>query len=186
MKEESKMRKRKNVEEQAYQILKDLKINEIPVPLEKIASYYDIEIQEEEFEGGELSGVLIRNPTNTIIGVNSSHPLNRKRFTIAHEIGHYFLHKGDPIHIDRGFRVNFRNQNSSLAVNVEEIEANAFAAALLMPEKKLKNIFQKKLKEGIDIESSEELKKLAQEFGVSQQSLIIRLMKLGLIEDFSL
>lgn len=176
-----KMRKVKNIEEKAYEILKTLKMNEVPTPLEEIADYYHIEIQEEEFEG-DLSGVLIRDINSVIIGVNSLHADTRKRFTIAHELGHFFLHKGEPVHIDRGFRVNFRNGNSSLAVDFEEVEANAFAAALLMPEKKLKTIVRGKLREGIDLEDSKELKKIANQFGVSQQALIIRLMKLELVD----
>jgi len=178
------MRKRNNIEEQAYEVLKTLKINELPIPLEKIATFFNIEIQEEDFEG-ELSGILIRSSEGDIIGVNSNHHDNRKRFTIAHELGHFILHKGEAIHIDRGFRVNYRDANSSLAIDLEEVEANAFAAALLMPEKKIKEVLRKKLKEGIDLQDSAELKKIAETFHVSQQSLLIRLMKLGLIDNFA-
>jgi Zn-dependent peptidase ImmA (M78 family) len=183
MRDESNMKKRNSIEEKAYEVLKTLKINELPIPVDKIANHYNIEIQEEDFEG-ELSGVLIRSLDGNIIGVNSKHHDNRKRFTIAHELGHFILHKGDAIHIDRGFRVNYRDEHSSLAINLEEVEANAFAAALLMPEKKLKEVIRKKLKEGIDLEDSTELKNLAKTFQVSQQSLLIRLMKLDLIDDF--
>lgn len=179
------MRTRKKIEEKANEILKMLNINEIPTPLEDIAESYEIIIQEEEFNG-DLSGMLLRDIDKTIIGINKLDSNNRKRFTIAHELGHYVLHKGNPIHIDRTFRVNFRDKNSSLANNYDEIEANAFAAALLMPEKKIKQIVNKKLKEGIDIEDSIELQNIADMFEVSKQALLIRLFKLGLIEDLGI
>lgn len=49
---------------------------------------------------GELAGMLVRGDGQIVIGVNSLHPLNRQRFTIAHECGHLLLHKGE-FHVDR-------------------------------------------------------------------------------------
>jgi Zn-dependent peptidase ImmA (M78 family) len=179
------MRTRKKIEQKANELLKTFKIDEVPIALDKIAEGLNLIIQEEKLEG-DLSGVLLRDVDKTIIGVNSAHSENRKRFTIAHEIGHYLLHKGNPVHIDRTFKVNYRDQSSSLANNVEEIEANAFAAALLMPEKLLKQFYNKKLKEGIDFEDSDELEQIAKDFKVSKQALMIRLFRLGLIDDLGI
>ncbi|AND41440.1 ImmA/IrrE family metallo-endopeptidase [Cytobacillus oceanisediminis] len=179
------MKTKKKIEQKANELLKMFNIDEVPIPLDKIAEGLKISIQEEKLEG-DLSGVLIRDSDKTVIGVNSKHLPNRQRFTIAHEIGHFILHEGNPIHIDRTFRVNFRDKNSSLANSIEEIEANAFAAALLMPEKKLKQFYNKKLKEGIDFEHSDELDSIAETFQVSKQALMIRLFKLGLIDDLGI
>jgi Zn-dependent peptidase ImmA (M78 family) len=68
-----------------------------------------------------------------VIGVNPAHHLNRQRFTIAHELGHYFLHEGLEEHVDQNFRVEWRNADTSRAVNWQKIQANRFAAELLMP-----------------------------------------------------
>ncbi|WP_316568858.1 ImmA/IrrE family metallo-endopeptidase [Neobacillus sp. YIM B06451] len=179
------MRTRIKIEQIANEILNKFNIDEVPVPLDKIAEGLNLYIQEEKLEG-DLSGILLRNNNKNIIGVNSNHNDNRRRFTIAHEIGHFLLHEGNQVHIDRTFKVNFRDKNSSLANSVEEIEANAFAAALLMPEKKLKQFYNKKLKEGIDFEHSDELEQIAKTFKVSKQALMIRLFKLGLIDDLGI
>ncbi len=179
------MKDRRKVEEKANNILKDLDINEIPTPLDKIADYFGIYIQEDDF-GDNISGILLREDNKSIIGVNSTDPPNRKRFTIAHEFGHYMMHQGNAVHIDRTFKVNFRDKSSSLANNIEEIEANAFAAALLMPEKKIKQVVNQKLIQGIDIEDSEELQNIADMFQVSKQALLIRLFKLGLVEELGI
>ena len=50
------------------------------------------------------------------------------------ECGHLMLHEGKEVQVDTEFRVNLRSPESSTAADVEEIESNAFAAAVLMPE----------------------------------------------------
>lgn len=131
----------------------------------------------------DLSGFLFKDDTSeeSFIFINEGHSINRKRFTIAHELGHYLLHsdKQDEAHIDRGFTINFRSPLSSKAVNPKEIEANAFAAALLMPEELIIEEIQKKIKDGIDLVESIELKEIAKKFEVSEQALCFRLGKLG-------
>lgn len=76
-------------------------------------------IQKDREKGGE-SGFAIF--------VNRSHPLKRKRFTIAHEIAHYVLHEpmiGDGIFDDALYRSGLSNKM--------EAEANGLAADILMP-----------------------------------------------------
>jgi Zn-dependent peptidase ImmA (M78 family) len=57
----------------------------------------------------------------------------RQRFTIGHELGHLTLHHGHDLILERLVRLNFRDATSSTANDEEEIEANHFAAELLMP-----------------------------------------------------
>lgn len=56
----------------------------------------------------------------------------RDTFTIAHELGHYFLHYLLPKHLDEPFANSFNRGGSS----VMERDANVFAASLLMPREK--------------------------------------------------
>jgi Zn-dependent peptidase ImmA (M78 family) len=90
---------------------------------------------------------------------------NRQRFTIAHELGHLLLHK-DEVHIDRAFR----NSISSQAIDANEIEANRFAAELLMPFHLLKN----EDISNIDVEDESSLRDLARKFKVSLQAMTLR------------
>ena len=173
------------VEDKATQLLADMGILEIPIPIEMIARNLNTHVSYEPFDG-DLSGVLYKDKEDTIIGVNSSHPLTRQRFTIAHEIGHLILHEPDTVHIDKNFRLHFRNELSSQATDIREIEANAFAAAILMPANLLRSKFDDVIREGIDIDSgTDEISSLAREFQVSSQALMIRLSKLGMLENFS-
>jgi Zn-dependent peptidase ImmA (M78 family) len=89
------------------------------------------------------------------------------------------MHEGDPVHVD--LEVNFRMKSSNHSKDMREVEANAFAAALLLPEELIKKAL-KEIKNGIDMSSdSKEIQKLAKTFEVSQQALLIRLGKLGLV-----
>lgn len=112
--------------------IKEHGVERPPVPVDRIAKALGAKLRYSPFDG-ELAGMLIRDDDKTVIGVNSLHHPNRQRFTIAHECGHLMLHKGKDVHIDRSFRVNRRDQVSSQAIDPEEIEANRFAAELLMP-----------------------------------------------------
>jgi Zn-dependent peptidase ImmA (M78 family) len=158
-------------------VLEENKIDRPPVPVEALARKLGAQLRYSPFEG-DISGMVFRQDDQTIIGINSLHHPNRQRFTIAHEIGHMLLHKGVEIHVDRTFRVNLRNDISSQAVDRDEIEANRFAAELLMPEQML--IGHLKGHE-IDFEKEDDLRRLAAKYQVSPQALTFRLMNLGLI-----
>ena len=85
----------------------------------KLSDEVSGEIYPDLFSGGS-SGYSIR--------VNVSHPLVRKRFTIAHEVAHFLRHR------DRisNSLIDDRMYRSRLGTTVES-EANQLAADLLMP-----------------------------------------------------
>jgi Zn-dependent peptidase ImmA (M78 family) len=154
-------------------LLEDHRISKPPVPVEKIAHVLGLEVRYAPLEG-DLSGALIRSHSEQYIGVNSLHHRNRQRFTIAHEIGHFVLHKGIKIHVDKSFLVNWRDDESSQAISDEEMEANRFAAELLMPIPFLmKDIEQLR---GV---GGETVDLFARKYRVSSQAMQIRLGGLG-------
>ena len=164
-----------HVREAARKLLQESKVEKPPVPVERIAKRLKAEIRYEPFDG-DLSGMLFREGGRTIIGVNASHPKTRQRFTIAHELGHMRLHdESHPIHIDRGFPVRRRDTVSSLALDAEEMEANGFAAELLMPASMLEADLEGK---NPDYEDDELTRWLANRYKVSLQAMAIRLATL--------
>lgn len=167
----------RRIETIVRRLLDEHKISKPPVPVEALARSLGARVSYSPFEG-DISGMVFRNEDQVIIGVNSLHHPNRQRFTIAHEIGHMVLHKGVEMHVDRAYRVNLRDDLSSQAVDPEEIQANRFAAELLMPEEML--IEDLKGQE-IDFENEEDLRRLAVKYRVSLQALTFRLINLGLI-----
>lgn len=163
--------------------LEDIKAPEVPV--RRIAEKYAHVV--EKALPDDISGMLV--PLNPpvrgkawAIVVNRANALLRKRFTVAHELGHLLMHNFTTPHADAvsAFRVRYRDSLSSDGSVLEEIEANQFAAELLMPEEllipRLRDLgFDYASEEG---ESQEKLARLARSFGVSQQALQIRLSNL--------
>lgn len=148
----------------------------IPVDVKGIIQSEGITLQPESLEN-DVSGMLVIKDSQAVIGVNSRHSPTRQRFTMAHELGHYMLHRSTAnIFFDESL-LFFRNQRSSEGTKRQEIEANNFAAELLMPEPAIRQ----RLEEPIDAFNEEEVEKLASEFKVSSQALTIRLTKLGLL-----
>lgn len=174
--------RRKYIRELVETIILRLDIKHAPVNVDNVAKSYQISVIEKPTDDN-LSGFILRKPNKSvIIGVNSNHHLNRKRFTIAHELGHYLLHKGDTIHLDnenRAIEINFRGLEASNKVNDQEKEANLFAAELLMPksllDKDLKHIGQ------IDLLNEDIILELAKKYKVSIAALTFRLYNLNYI-----
>lgn len=115
----------------AREILAHLQIQEPDeIQVEKIAAYYGVETCEEDLQG--MDGRIVRDAQSGIITVRATiaYPA-QKRFVIAHELGHFFLHP-DTRQIEtvsRGDTTNWSERQE-----VEEYEANLFAAELLMPQ----------------------------------------------------
>lgn len=145
-----------------------------PVDLKLVADVVDAEIRYLDLKD-DISGILYRQKDHRVIVVNKNHAPARQRFSIAHEVGHLALHRGEEVHVDQGFRINLRDPRSATAEDAEEIEANAFAANLLMPSAWLHRDVKD---ETLDLADETEIKRLAERYGVSKQAMIFRLAAL--------
>ena len=85
------------------------------------------------------------------------------------------------VHFDHNFRVHMRDDLSSQGIDESEIEANLFAAELLMPAAFLEHDLKKA---GVVYFIDDDvISNLAHKYGVSTQALLIRLKNLGYIEE---
>lgn len=156
-------------------LLQTAKVAHPPVPVDRIAGQLGARIAYSNFND-EVSGLLVRSGNSVVIGVHSEQAETRKRFTIAHEIGHLVMHASDQeVHVDKLFHVHLRSPASSTAEDVAEIEANAFAAALLMPEEMVRRDVGKLI---LDFEDPELVQPLADRYVVSSQAMTFRLLNL--------
>lgn len=175
-------KKREQIYDSVERLLKLVDTNKPPVPVERIARLRSAEIRYVLFDG-EVSGLLAREGERIVIGVNSLHSKARQRFTIAHELGHLELnhlelYKDNEIHVDRNFRVMLRDEKASQATDPIEMEANAYAAELLMPTKML--IAERELRSnGVDYEDDDLIRSLATRYKVSMQAMTFRLANLA-------
>lgn len=133
-----------------------------------------IDVYLTEFDSEQISGAIYRTKDGSgfEIYTNRNHAPNRRRFTIAHELGHYISFKKgsysyDPFMTCGHFRdaVALRRDHDGGPYDNAESEANLIAAELLMPE----HLVNKLADQGVDIETMADL------FGVSQAAVAIRL-----------
>jgi|SRR6266850_2999691 len=161
-------------EQAASALLQEFRIERTPVAVADIAKKRGVKVSVGPLPV-DISGFLIREKGSAIIAVNSLHSSTRQRFTIAHELGH--LEMGHPAKSDVYRGLNFRNEKSSQGDDELEIEANRFAASLLMPEGRILELVGSK---GVDLEDEQRIQSLAKKFEVSPQALIFRLINLRL------
>lgn len=145
-----------------------------PVNLEGIFSDLGISFQKEWMD--EASGSITRNGDDFVITVNALESENRQRFTAAHELAHYLLHRdlmGDGGKMHRHIDTLYAGGAQSGNVVFErshEVEANRIAAQIVMPKKLIEKEFA----------TEKDVGKLAELFGVSKAAMEIRLKTLGL------
>lgn len=162
----------------AERLLAEHEIFSPPVPVEQIAKANHARLHLQALDG-DISGFALRGEGQSVIGVNTRHAPVRQRFTIAHELGHLLLH--DPgVRVDRSFRVRLRSPVSSEGTDAEEVEANRFAAEILMPVEFLKRDLE--ALDSIDLLDDEIIADLAKKYDVSRQAFLIRLNVLGYVQ----
>lgn len=142
-----------------------------PVELEKIARDLGIHVYVCDLDE-EVSGKLTRDPiiggtSGFVIEINRRHHRNRQRFTLAHEIAHFVLHRDL---IDKGVVDNALYRSAALSDHYEA-QANRFAADILMPI----HLLQQAHKRTPDVRT------LANMFGVSVEAMRIRIESLNLM-----
>jgi Zn-dependent peptidase ImmA (M78 family) len=145
-------------------ILTKLDIQGAPVPVEKVAELFSIPVLHYPLFPKGVSGTIINQEDLSVIGVNSNMADVRKRFTIAHELGHYLLGHDHNKMIDE----TFDNKDH------KEQEANKFAAELLMPF----DFLSRDVKvAGVAVPG------LAKKYLVSEQAMSVRLLETSLIHE---
>jgi Zn-dependent peptidase ImmA (M78 family) len=120
----------------AYEIIQRYS-RQAPVDIEGFARELGVKIIKADMEDA-ISGEIIKSDDGDyVIRVNANHPATRQRFTIAHELGHYILHKnllGKGVNDNKAYRTTQQSKffNPNIG-SYQETEANRFAASLLMP-----------------------------------------------------
>lgn len=176
----------KKIELKAESLLKKYNLFDlIPIDVFSLAKSIGINFIDHKLSD-DISGVLIINNGIGSIGYNSNHPIVRQRFTVAHEIGHFVLNhsREGSVFIDQPSKHMttklYRNSNSSSGENLQEIEANNFAASLLMPKK---HVIPQSKNYSISDLTGNGIEKMAKVFNVSTQSMIFRLINLDIISS---
>lgn len=148
----------------------------LPIDVRAISNRLGIRIVEQSLED-HLDAAAIKNQGQMTILLNNSRSSTRKRFSIAHELGHLLLHT-DPLSVD--VTIYNRDPRSATGSDLKEIEANFFAASLLMPEPIVRRCLND---QAIECPSEEDILMLSRRFQVSSHSMTIRLQTLGILHS---
>ncbi len=138
-----------------------------PIDVTALANDLGLSVYDDDDLRPGVSGMIARDfagesESGFIISVNSSEHYLRRRFTVAHEIAHFLLHRnriGDGIFDDAMYRSDKMN-------SAEEFEANNMAADLLMP----RSLVLAEVQKGIS-----DTARLAHHFQVSEPAMRVRM-----------
>ncbi len=112
----------------AQKVLRDFCIDSPDkLNFEGIAGYENIFIEERDLEGKE--GQIVFKGGMGIISIDNKVEAEQKRFTIAHEFGHFYNEQKK----DLFYRCSAEDIRSIYTVKWKEVHANDFAAEFLMP-----------------------------------------------------
>lgn len=139
----------------------------VPVDPVAIARRSGVRVVYAPLDSETLGAFLKRPNEEPTILINEADHENRKRFTCAHELGHFNRRRDET---GEYHTIDLRSPLSSTGSDPEEIYANEFAACLLMPADELKIFLQFGLSDG----------ELAERFKVSREAMEYRIVNLFL------
>lgn len=159
----------------AKKLLSDIGFDEITnLSMKLFVSGLGATLVEDELKNSD--GKIVRGKSKTLIKVNSQIPYeSKKRFTIAHEVGHFLMHEKIEVHNENSNTLNwFVSTETQLKKGIQEWEANDFASELLMPEQIFRNETHGKPF------SPDLIKYLSERFKTSITSTIFRCLQLDI------
>jgi Zn-dependent peptidase ImmA (M78 family) len=167
----------KLINSKVHAILKALPEINLPIKIEELAKLRGLKVMPYPL-GDDVSGLLSIKDGIGTIGYNQNEPKVRRRFTIAHELGHYELHKEkSDLFVDKQFIYRSQNSGNTPANQTMEQEANYFASAILIPTNQLRKAIENA---NMDLATEEATKELAKIFEVSTTAMFIRISSLGM------
>ena len=140
-------------------------LTSIPVRVSEIAKGLGVKLVASTLPAG-ISGEIRPRDGGFVVSVNRHDSPRRQRFTVAHELAHFLIHRdqiGDGISDDVLYR--------SALSDTREAEANRLAAEILMPA----NLVRASYERSGGVATDDVVAKMAEEFGVSEVAMRIRL-----------
>lgn len=157
--------------------------NTVPVNIEAIIRGLGIEVRKDADLPPNISGQIKRVGDRYEIASAKGEHYYRQRFSLAHELGHYVLHRsliGQGVDDDKKYRSTAEGHFYNTSIELDhERQANSFAASILIPEKLLKE----KMSELAGYPSDQLVPKLYKAFQVSRSAMEWRLKNTGLLDQ---
>lgn len=169
--------RRRAIEHLADAVREQLEVT-TPADMTKVVTGLGGSLKAKTFDDPTISGMIQKVGGSFEISYNEEHSELRSTFTIAHELGHLFLHMGYLVDPEKWNRINEYRDSPKYrqGYSEEEYEANQFAGSFLMPESEYRQFVK---------DNSEDHKisidMIAEHFGVSRDAALTRGKWLGII-----
>ena len=148
----------------ARTVLQRYKIVAPPVDVSMIAEAEGLEVKLVETWPENVSGLLLRE--SRLLGLNARHSHTRRRFSLAHELGHWFLRHDFPWH-DQQISLDEPPDAANDEQKSIEGEADEFGGEILAPRDMLK----------MALKGTRDPQVLANQFAISQEAMWVRLLR---------
>lgn len=103
-----------------------------PVDLSKVAEKLAVDVRTADL-ASDVSGVVYNDRDLRVVIVNQNQSKTRRRYAVAHELGRLAMHRVQTARVDETFAIDLRSQGAGTIDTIEGVEANHFAANLLIP-----------------------------------------------------
>jgi Zn-dependent peptidase ImmA (M78 family) len=127
----------------AKELLRASGIHTPPVDLRKIASHCGLKYEEVDYFPDDVDALIVTNPEGSVAVVNKKQSSYRRRFSLAHELGHFVLHRDGSV-LEETVSIDSppAGEESENGSSTTEREANLFAGEILVPVEFLKRHFK--------------------------------------------
>lgn len=168
---------KKEVIAKAKEFCKENNVNDYPVEIVSLCNKFGLKVYE-KYLPSDVSGSIVvgsdkfdRYNSGNFIMINLMDSPQRRRFTIAHELAHFILHKepGQALYAHRD-----AGQHDQT-----EVEANIFASYVLMPDELIKDALDR-LEDHRHLPLSVKVGYISREFAVSRDAAQVRLAQFGI------
>lgn len=143
----------------------------LPIDPVTIAASLGIRAYETKLDANVSGALVKRRDQDPVIYVNENDSVNRQRFSFAHELGHFVRRTNSNEVAEEYEWVDLRGDLAAAGSDEQEMYANKFAAALLMPAPLLRSF----------VKQGKTVVQLSYLFEVSGESMQYRLRNLGLL-----
>jgi len=135
-----------------------------PVDVERVAAGEGLKVMLIDSWSPKVSGLLLRE--ERLIGINQQHGRRRRRFSLAHELGHWFMRHDFPWH-EEDVTIDNPPTEEEHRKHPAEGEADEFAGELLAPRVFLKDAMKR----------TRDPTELADIFDISEEALWVRILR---------
>lgn len=168
---------KKEVIAKAKEFCNEHNVNDYPVEIISLCNKFGLKVYERYLPSNVSGSIVVgsgkfdRYNSGNFIMVNLMDSPQRRRFTIAHELAHFILHKesGQALYAHRD-----AGQHDQA-----EVEANTFAAYVLMPDELLKDALER-LGDHKQLPLPVKVNYISREFAVSRDAAQVRLAQFGI------